>query len=77
MLQRQPDAALAAVWMLHDRMEPSLGPARWSHGQAPLRIAHHRVLYLDDIGTPVSQHRTRRRRVRELRDLEHTNAPHR
>ena len=44
--------------------------------QAALRVAGERVLDLDDVGAPVGQHRARRRRERELRDLDHLHALH-
>ena len=77
LLERQSDAALATVWMLHDRMEASFGPTSRAHREAALRVAHYGVLYLDDIGAPVGEYRAGRRRIRELRDLEHAYASHR
>jgi hypothetical protein len=53
------------------------GGATGDGDQSTLRIAGHRVLDLDDVGTPVGQHRARGRHERELRDLEDAHTSHR
>ena len=76
-LQRQADAALPAVGVLHQGRE----------GAAPDRHAHHRaeaalgvtplcVLDFDHVGAPIRQDRAGRGHERELGDLEDTHARH-
>ena len=75
-LEREADAALAAVGVLDDRMEvPLLPTAQPTH--AALRVAGDGVLDLHDVGTPVGEDRAGRRGEGELRDLEDPHAFHR
>ena len=72
-VERETDAALAAVGRLHDRRERRPG----SGGPRPSTLTRPRcaspvtgMLDLDHLGAPVREDRTGRRNERELRDLQ-------
>src|SRR5262249_14809011 len=72
-----PDAALAAVALLHHEVDTALGKAEARGGEAALRVAVHRVLDLDHLGAPVAEHRTGRGHEPPLRHLEHLDSSER
>src|SRR5438067_1656850 len=77
MIESQPDAALAAVGVVDDRMPRPIFGTSPSDLQAALCIAGFGVLDLDDIGAPVGEHTGRRRREGVLGDLDDADALHR
>jgi hypothetical protein len=77
MIERETDAALTPVRMLHQWLKRSHCHPAGPEAQTSLRIAHHRVLDLDDVGTPVGQDGTSSRSEGELGDLDHLDALHR
>lgn len=78
--KREADAALAAVGRLDRGCErhPRCGSGpSLNADQSALRISGHRVLDLDDVGTPVSEHRTCGGHESELGDFEDAHTGHR
>ncbi len=71
-----PDAALAPVGMLHQRMPVRVDLDAAHVEEAALGVAAHRVLDLDDVRAPVGEDRSRRRDERELRELQDPKALH-
>ena len=76
MLEREADAALAPVGVLHERLERARGRAAGADVQAALGVAGDGVLDLDDVGAPVGEHRAGRGREGELRHLDDLHALH-
>ncbi len=71
-----PDAALAAVRMLDQRMPLRVQREAAHVDEAALGVATHRVLHLDDVGAPVGEDRSCRGNEGELRNLEDAHALH-
>ena len=70
------DRPFAAIGVLHQRAALRIDREPLQHLDAALRIAAHRVLDLDDVGTPVGEHCAGRGDEGELRHLEHPHALH-
>ena len=71
-----PDAALAAVGVLHQKVDRP-GVVLAAHLQQPtLAVSTFGVLHLQHIRTPVRQDRTRCRNEGKLSHLQHSNAFH-
>jgi len=60
-LEGEADAALAAVRVLHQRLERAVRRAAGSEAEAALRVAGLGVLDLDHVGAPVGEDRAGRR----------------
>ena len=76
-LQREADAALSAVGVLHQGREGA-GADRHVHhcAEAALGVARLRVLDFDHVGAPIRQDRAGGRDKRELRNLQDPHAHH-
>ena len=73
-LEVEAHAALPAVGHLHRDVDVSRGRADPLRHEAAVPVAVHRVLDLDDVGTPVGQQRAGDRHEHELRDLDDPHA---
>ena len=72
------DAALSAVWLLDEIVRAAdIAGDKAGADQTALRVAVLGVFDLDDVGTPVGQHRARRRYERPRRRLDHRDASQR
>jgi len=67
----EPDAALAAVALLHHEVDAADAEREAGGREAALRVTAHRVFDLHDLGAPVREHGARRRHEPPLGDFEH------
>ena len=77
-LEREADAALTAVGVLHQRREGAAADRHVHHyAEATLGVARLSVLDFDHVGAPVRQDRAGGRDKGELRHLQDAHAFHR